>query len=89
MTQSGTTIAKNTVISPNFMVWEFCGKAKFRIVSGDSPETISCEIAHYGKSLIAIFWKSFGSTNFFFSFLQENWALGYHSMEFRHFLNIF
>ena len=28
--------AKNTVISPNFLVWKFCGKAQFR----ESPETM-------------------------------------------------
>ena len=27
--------AKNTVISPNFLVWKFCGKVQFRIVSGE------------------------------------------------------
>ena len=33
------------------------------------------EIVHYGKSSISIFKKSF-------SFLEEDWTLGYNSMEF-------
>ena len=44
--------AKNTVISPNFQVWKFCGKTQFphnfgqvarnyfRIISSESPETM-------------------------------------------------
>ena len=32
--------AKNTVISLNFLVWKFCGKVQFRIVLGESPETV-------------------------------------------------
>ena len=31
---------KISVISPNLLVWKFCGKAQFPIVSGDSPETM-------------------------------------------------
>ena len=30
--------AKNTVISPNFLVWKLCERNSFRIVSGDSAE---------------------------------------------------
>ena len=33
-------IAKNTVISPNFMVWKFCAKAQFPHSLGESPETM-------------------------------------------------
>ena len=43
---------------------------------------------HYGKRLITIFGKIFASINKIFSFLQEEWALGYHSIGFRHFPNI-
>ena len=32
--------AKNTVIVPNFLVWKFCVKGQFCIVSGDSPKTM-------------------------------------------------
>ena len=32
--------AKKIVISPNFLVWKFCGKARFRIVLGDLPEAV-------------------------------------------------
>ena len=28
--------SKNTVISSNFLVWKFCGKAQFLVVSGES-----------------------------------------------------
>ena len=35
---SFSNTAKNTVISPNFLVWKFCGKV--RIVLGDLPETM-------------------------------------------------
>ena len=39
--------AENTVISPNFLVWKFCGKS-IRIVSGDSLNlgeiTIFCSV---------------------------------------------
>ena len=31
---------KNTVISPNFLVYKFWGKHSFRIVLGESPETM-------------------------------------------------
>ena len=31
---------KSTVVLPGFLVWKFCGKAQFRIVSGDLPETM-------------------------------------------------
>ena len=31
---------KNTVVSPDFLVWKFCGKAKFPHSFGDSPETM-------------------------------------------------
>ena len=27
--EAKTTTSKNTVISPNFLVWKFCGKAQF------------------------------------------------------------
>ena len=27
--EAKTTTAKNTVISPNFLVWKFCGEAQF------------------------------------------------------------
>ena len=29
-------VAQNTIISPNFLVWKFCGNVQFR----DSPETL-------------------------------------------------
>ena len=45
---------------------------------------VSCEIAHYGKSLNSIFQKFFLVLTRF-SFWQEKRALGYHSMKFRHF----
>ena len=32
--------AKNTVISLNFLVWNLVERHNFRIVSGDSPETM-------------------------------------------------
>ena len=32
-----TNTAKNTVISPDFLVWKFAERHSFRIVSGDSP----------------------------------------------------
>ena len=32
--------AKNNVISPNLLVWKFCGKHSFHIVSGDSSKII-------------------------------------------------
>ena len=32
--------AKNSVILPDFLMWKFCGKAHFPIVSGDSPDTV-------------------------------------------------
>ena len=47
-----------------------------------------CEIAHHRKSLIAIFQDFFASTNKMF-ILAVGWALGYHSMKFRHFPDIF
>ena len=31
---------KNTAISPNFLVWKFCERHSFRIVSGESPKTM-------------------------------------------------
>ena len=45
--------AKNTVISPNFLMWKFCGMHSFRIVSGESPETmrklcLSTKFPHQG-----------------------------------------
>ena len=38
---------------------------------------VSCEIAHYGKSLMSVF-----SRFLIASTKQEDWALGYHSMKF-------
>ena len=35
-----TITAKNTVISPNFQVWKFCGKEQFSHSFGESPETV-------------------------------------------------
>ena len=35
-----TLTAKNTVISPNFLVWEFCGKAQFPHIAGIYTETV-------------------------------------------------
>ena len=32
--------AKNIVISPSFLVWKFCGRHSFRIVLGESCETM-------------------------------------------------
>ena len=29
--------AKNTIVSPDFLLWKFCGKAQF---PGDSPKTM-------------------------------------------------
>ena len=43
---------------------------------------------HYGKSLISVFQEFFASINKIF-ILAEDWSLGYHSMQFRHFPNIF
>ena len=45
--KSMTTTAQNTVISPNFLVWKFCGKAQFlhsfgRIAQNDA-ETVLTE----------------------------------------------
>ena len=34
--------AKYTVISTNFLVWKFYGKAKFLHSLGEPPETINC-----------------------------------------------
>ena len=31
---------KNTVISPDFLVWKFCGKAQFPYSFGNSPKTM-------------------------------------------------
>ena len=45
------------------------------------------EIAHHGKSLIAIFRDFFAGTNKT-SFWMGRWALGYHSRKFPHFPNI-
>ena len=45
-------------------------------------ETNSCKIAHYRKSLVYVF-KRFLLLLRKYSFLQEDWALGYHSMKFR------
>ena len=44
---------------------------------------VSCEILHHGNSLISVFQELFVSINKI-SFWQEDWALGYHSMKFRH-----
>ena len=33
-------LQKISQFSSNFLVWEFCEKAQFRIVSGESPETM-------------------------------------------------
>ena len=35
-----TLTAKNTVISPNFLVWEFCGKAQFPHITRIYTETV-------------------------------------------------
>ena len=34
------TPAQNTIISPNFLMWKFCGKAQFPHSFCDSPETM-------------------------------------------------
>ena len=44
----------------------------------------SCEIAHYGKSLISAFHGFFASIGKIF-ILAGCWALGYHSMGLEHF----
>ena len=31
---------KNTVVSPNFLLWKFCRNTRFRRVSADSPKTL-------------------------------------------------
>ena len=46
------------------------------------------KIGHHGKSLIAIFGGFFDSVSKIF-ILAGSWALGYHSMMFRHFPNTF
>ena len=33
-------LQKNTLISPNILVWKFCRKHGFRIVLGNSPKTL-------------------------------------------------
>ena len=39
-TQNNVTYsAKNTVISPNFLVWKFCGKAQF-LLARNYAETV-------------------------------------------------
>ena len=57
--------AKNAVLSPNFLVWKFCGKAQFRIVSGESPKTmrklcLSIKFPHqeirWKYGIFAVFW---------------------------------
>ena len=44
-------------------------------------------MAHSGKSLISVFQEFIASINKL-SFWRGGWALGYHSMRFRHFLDI-
>ena len=60
--------AKNRVISPNFLVWKFCGKAQFPHSFGELPETmrklyLSTKFPHqeitwnYGIFRSGIIWK--------------------------------
>ena len=64
-----TDTAKNTLISPNFLVWKFCGKAQFphsfgrysfHIVSGESPKTM---------------WKLFLSSKFPHQEITRNYGI--------------
>ena len=47
---------------------------------------LSCEAAHYGLSLISVFQEFFASVSKFSVWwgMGGDWALGYHSMRFRH-----
>ena len=38
------TIAKNSLVSPNFQVWKFCGKAQF-------PHSFGRNAQNYAKTL--------------------------------------
>ena len=39
-------------------------------------------MAKYGEALVSIFQQSFASITKIFSFLEEDWALGYNYMKF-------
>ena len=42
----GRSLWKKTVISPNFLEWKFWERHSFRIISGDSPETMRKLLFH-------------------------------------------
>ena len=47
-----TNTAKNTVISPDFLVWRFCGKAQFPHSFGRYAETVPfCKISKQGNQV--------------------------------------
>ena len=58
-------------------IWENAGQKRW----------FSCDIAHYGKSLISVFEERFINIDKIF-ILPRRWALAYHSMRFRDFLDI-
>ena len=51
--------AKNTVISPNFLVWKFCGKAQF-------PHSFGRVTRNYGETVHSHTWK-LGEIKIFFA----------------------
>ena len=54
----------------------------------ETNSSFSCEIAHYGKSLISAFQEIFAVLTKYLSW-DEDQALGSNSMNFQHFLDIF
>ena len=57
------------------------------LVSCNGSRGFSCGVAHSGGCLISVF-RGFSVSVGKFSFSQGEWALGYHSMEFRQFPDI-
>ena len=62
---------KNTVISPKFLVWKFCGKAQFLHSFSDSPETMWKLCLSVKSSEIAVFFVEYDTIWVFPTYLIQ------------------
>ena len=62
---------KNTVISPNFLVWKFCGKAQFLRSFSDLPKTMWKLCLSVKSSEITVFFVEYDTIWVFPTYLIQ------------------